>query len=86
MFTLLIGVFLGGVVVGAIIQINGYLRQISVGLPENFNNQNQVTGQDQGSGRTRIILSDEDSGQSRVYTPGDNDNDPKCVLQMNNFI
>ena len=85
MFVLLSAGFLGGVVVGAIIQRNGYLREIGVTLPENFYNDYSSIGQDNGSGRTRIILPGEDGGQPRVYVPGENGNDPRCVLRMNNI-
>jgi len=85
MFILLIGGFLGGVVVGAIIQRNGYLSQFGFGLPEDFHNQYNDNQYDQSSGRTRIILPGEDGGQPRVYVPGDTGNDPRCVLRMNNL-
>ena len=84
MFVLLSAGFLGGVVVGAIIQRNGYLREFGVALPENFYNDYSSIGQDHVSGRTRIIRPGEEGGQPRVYLPGENSNDPRCVLRMNN--
>jgi len=90
MFVFLIVGFLGGVVVGAIVQRNGYLREIGVVLPEDFYNDYTGMGpgqQDVGSGRTRIILPGEDGGQPRVLVPGEAGvgNDPKCVVRMTNL-
>ena len=55
MFVFLVVGFLGGVVVGAIVQRNGYLREIGVVLPADFYNDYTGIGQDVGSGCTRII-------------------------------
>jgi len=86
MFVFLVVGFLGGVVVGAIVQRNGYLREIGVVLPADFYNDYTGMGQDVGSGRTRIILPGEDGGQPRVLVPGgDVGNDPKCVVRMTNL-
>jgi hypothetical protein len=90
MFVFLIVGFLGGVVVGAIVQRNGYLREMGVVLPGDFYNDypgqgQDYVGQDASSGRTRIILPGEDGGQPRVLVPGDVGNDPKCVVRMTNL-
>ena len=86
MFVFLVVGFLGGVVVGAIVQRNGYLKEIGVVLPEDFYNDYPAHGQDMGSGRTRIILPGEDGGQPRVLVPGqDVGGDPRCVVRMNNL-
>ena len=85
MFVFLVVGFLGGVVVGAIVQRNGYLREIGVVLPADFYNDYTGIGQDVGSGRTRIILPGEDGGQPRVLVPGDVGNEPKCVVRMTNL-
>jgi len=81
MFVFLVVGFLGGVVVGAIVQRNGYLREIGVVLPMDFYNDNNYGSysQDVGSGRTRIILPGEDGGQPRVLVPGDNGGQPRVL-------
>ena len=56
MFILLIGGFLGGVVVGAIIQRNGYLNQFGVGLPEDFHDQYNNNQYDQNTLQSYIKI------------------------------
>ena len=85
MFVFLVVGFLGGVVVGAIVQRNGYLREMGVVLPADFYNDYEGQSRDVGSGRTRIILPGEDGGQPRVLVPGDVGSDPKCVVRMSNL-
>jgi len=85
MFVFLLVGFLGGVVVGAIVQRNGYLREIGVDLPSDLYNNYANQGQDVGNGRTRIILPGEEGGQPRVLVPGDAGMDPRCVVRMSNM-
>ena len=68
MFICLVLGFVGGVIVGAIIQRNGYLKEVGVILlPEDYYNY---------GGR------DKDSGQPRLIVDGEEIGDSKCVVRM----
>jgi len=70
MFLCLVLGFVGGVVVGAVVQRNGYLKDFGVILlPEDYYNYN-FGGRDKESGQPRLIVNGEEMGDS------------KCVVRM----